>query len=564
MNDSIEHPFKVLIFGYINLNVVDGSAFFIAAMAKMLSQRAGVQVDVLSANRIRSHLVTQEIEAVRNIELIDVFDPSSSAFSFQTENDHTLTRAEAAQAVMKLYSEREYDAVIIRDMEVAADIGRRIGPGSDKLFAYVTGVSHLDRPIDTELINQIQWLLDTNARFLVQTSTMQRKIENEIEGFSKAISFVLGPFVPNSTSENVNSSAIQGPLRLIYAGKFYSDWIPDKIIAAFGFARERAGDMMLTVAGNAFKDTIGETRFVRDTKHLLANTPGVEWLGGIPRDKVRRLLEDSDVGISWRSSRLDSSTEFSTKVLEYGAAGVPSIVNRSPVNESFLGDDYPLYADGIESFISLLVELADDRTKIDEAREIVFKLASEYSYGSVSTKLLSFIDPVQREAIRANEGNSPDRIVISDSATDAEEVSLRGVDARSFARLVWRSGYAFLYVDQNSTHTVEDLILEILFVNRLRSQLALSRNAGEPADHQVDVESHGSGEPVSAANATVPEGVSESGPIGNTSELSVERISELEQNIEQLNDDLVEARSRLESLRASKLGRLQRWWWRRK
>lgn len=563
MSISIERPFRVLVFGYINLNVVDGSAFFIAALAKMLSMRAGTQVDVLSANRLRSHLVTHEIESIRNVDLIDVFTSSGSSFDFPSENGHTLSRSEAIQAILKLHLERDYDAVIIRDLEVAAEVGRQLGAESSRLFSYVTGVPHLDQPIAQDVECWLRSLMNSNANFLVQTSTMLDKIEREVEGFSVAESLVLGPFVPNSTSMSVSGKSCDDPLELIYAGKFYSDWIPEKIIAGFNFARERVGNMHLTVAGNAFKDTVGETRFVRDTKYMLSNTAGVEWVGGVARGEVRRLLAGADLGISWRSSRLDSSTEFSTKVLEYGAVGVPSIVNRSPVNVSFLGDDYPLYVDDMESFVSLLVELGEDRTKLDAARGVVSELATAYSYDSVSSELLSFIDRGQAYELDTVGRPLNGRIVIRDSATDIEDLSLGGIDPNSNACLSWRSGYAYVSVDEDATQTVEELILEVLLANRLRAQLS-NMQVGEEIAAAVGSASEEANDPTSAPRGLATSARPDDAAVSGEGEPEHERVDELESRVADLTDDLIEARSRLESLRASKLGRLQRWWWSRK
>ena len=73
-------------------------------------------------------------------------------------------------------------------------------------------------------------------------------------------------------------------------------------------------------------------------------TDGVTWHGGHSREEAMRLAASCDIGLSWRHPDLDASLELSTKVLEFGALGLPVILNRTPMHEALLGADYPLFA----------------------------------------------------------------------------------------------------------------------------------------------------------------------------------------------------------------------------
>ena len=74
------------------------------------------------------------------------------------------------------------------------------------------------------------------------------------------------------------------------------------------------------------------------------DTDGVTWHGGHSREEAMRLAASCDIGLSWRHPDLDASLELSTKVLEFGALGLPVILNRTPMHEALLGADYPLFA----------------------------------------------------------------------------------------------------------------------------------------------------------------------------------------------------------------------------
>jgi len=84
-----------------------------------------------------------------------------------------------------------------------------------------------------------------------------------------------------------------------------------------------------------------------------------------------RLAASCDIGLSWRHPDLDASLELSTKVLEFGALGLPVILNRTPMHEALLGADYPLFAASLPDVVDVaaaasagpgLYRLAADRT----------------------------------------------------------------------------------------------------------------------------------------------------------------------------------------------------------
>ena len=101
------------------------------------------------------------------------------------------------------------------------------------------------------------------------------------------------------------------------------------------------------------------------------DTDGVTWHGGHSREEAMRLAASCDIGLSWRHPDLDASLELSTKVLEFGALGLPVILNRTPMHEALLGADYPLFAASLADVAAAaaaaaaepgLYRLAADRT----------------------------------------------------------------------------------------------------------------------------------------------------------------------------------------------------------
>ena len=107
------------------------------------------------------------------------------------------------------------------------------------------------------------------------------------------------------------------------------------LLSARGIASE------LHMAGDKIHD---DASGYQQRMRAALDTDGVTWHGGHSREEAMRLAASCDIGLSWRHPDLDASLELSTKVLEFGALGLPVILNRTPMHEALLGADYPLFA----------------------------------------------------------------------------------------------------------------------------------------------------------------------------------------------------------------------------
>jgi glycosyltransferase involved in cell wall biosynthesis len=137
------------------------------------------------------------------------------------------------------------------------------------------------------------------------------------------------------------AAAAGTPLRLVYTGKFAPRWNTLEmtelpwLLSARGIASE------LHMAGDKIHD---DASGYQQRMRAALDTEGVTWHGGHSREEAMRLAASCDIGLSWRHPDLDASLELSTKVLEFGALGLPVILNRTPMHEALLGADYPLFA----------------------------------------------------------------------------------------------------------------------------------------------------------------------------------------------------------------------------
>ena len=131
------------------------------------------------------------------------------------------------------------------------------------------------------------------------------------------------------------------PLRLVYTGKFAPRWNTLEMTELPALPAARGVASELHMAGDKIHDdATGYQQRMRDA----LEGDGVTWHGGHSREEAMRLTASCDIGLSWRHRDLDTSLELSTKVLEFGALGLPVILNRTPMHEALLGADYPLFA----------------------------------------------------------------------------------------------------------------------------------------------------------------------------------------------------------------------------
>src|SRR4029077_13731126 len=92
----------------------------------------------------------------------------------------------------------------------------------------------------------------------------------------------------------------------------------------------------------------------------LGSTPGLTWHGAVTRARTAEIVASCDIALSYRDVKMDRSLELSTKVLEYGSLGVPVLLNRNPMHERLLGEDYPLFANSLDEAEAALRAALED------------------------------------------------------------------------------------------------------------------------------------------------------------------------------------------------------------
>jgi glycosyltransferase involved in cell wall biosynthesis len=84
---------------------------------------------------------------------------------------------------------------------------------------------------------------------------------------------------------------------------------------------------------------------------------------------------------------MDASSELSTKILEYGAAGCPVVLNRSRLHVSLLGADYPLLAGGLDEAREAILRVSAEPEARAEAQRRCRELSERHTFSRVAASL---------------------------------------------------------------------------------------------------------------------------------------------------------------------------------
>ncbi len=373
-------PLRVLVYGDVNLNLIDGSAIWLTSVVSMLNQDPSIKVDVLLKRSITKPEVTAGIRELPNVRFIDVFaDPTYQDAPYVERK--VLQADEAAGLIDELMKKEKYDLAFVRGFQLAYDLSQ-YEQTMAKTWTYITDFTHDHTQASEEELARLKQIASRSARMLCQTEAMKTYFESFLPTDRPFL--ILNPMIPN-VKEAVPTFAKPND-RLVYTGKFAPLWYSTEILDAF--AKLRADyPAELHVAGDKFNQDPNNPNFKQDILARLKSDDGLTWLKGIPRADVETLIESSAIGVSWRHPELDASLELSTKLLEYGSLGKPVLLNRNPMHELILGPDYPLYVNSEQEFIEKAKLALTDEAVYRDAATRLYEMAQYYTFTNTYKRL---------------------------------------------------------------------------------------------------------------------------------------------------------------------------------
>lgn len=543
MNHSYERKdFRILVSGYINVNVVDGSAFFLAGVCSMLAGVSSVSVTLLTANPVRKTEVLDEVLYYENVSILDPFASKNRALFSNAPLGERMQRREYARAIGEI--EKDFDSILLRDTETAFYLVKEFPEVASKLSVYVTGITTVNESVDDDIVQMLRALRDSGVKFLCQTKAILQRLSRLLPSYDQEKLALLPPHVPDAegTFEELYHYS-KHPNRFVYTGKFFKAWNTDLILASFKSVAASGNCLTLDIAGDQFRRSEEDPYFVDNNRWLMDSTPGVTWHGRVPRLTSRSLISAAQIGVGWRAESMNNSSELSTKILEYGALARPSIINRTSLHEQLLGDDYPLFANSISEFKELLLTLPDRPNDVEEAAKRCFNIAKDHSYSSIRGQLLRHLGNTPPEAFRESSFALSSKQPHMSQIPDAGLVNVHGgicwVDPAIEGRDPVAQQLSELAQDENLAQKLPTLL------RKRASEIEVRQN-------RIVQES-----PQALTSATrIPEGGLTEQPIGKN-QSAISKLAHLREEKRVLEERLATSERRLDALRKSKLGRVQ-------
>ena len=386
----INRTLRALVYGDVNLNLIDGSAVWLTSTVECLA-RTGVEVTVLLKSRIETDRLLLPLHELANVRIVEPVRATMSA-------------AQAADSVVSHHVEKHFDLVVVRGSRVASAMVAT-GQLDGVLWTYLTDIPQSVSTLDHGRLVELTAIVRGSRRVLCQTPELRTFVEAVVPGVHGR-TLLWEPIIPDAPlpetelidirEDHINDDHINGDhdLRLGYAGKFAPAWNTDLMLALPAELSARGIPTRLDMVGDKIHRE--DPAFAQRMDSGLRGTPGVTWHGGLDRTSTLALMAACDVGLSWRDTCLDDSLELSTKALEYASVGTPPVLNRTPMHERVFGADYPLFTDATTTVTDLLTRVHTDRELLRRTAEIAIAATEHYTMTAAVARTRRMLRAVNR------------------------------------------------------------------------------------------------------------------------------------------------------------------------
>ena len=368
---------KILVYADVGLGLIDGSTIWVSSIAEVLTMREGHQVTVLSRDELQDRGVSLSLQRMESVGLItrrEVLDAADSPLDPSSD-------VQTALAIQRADELDNYDRIIVRAPGVVTHLARR--NLAHKVWAYVLASPSLDA---TETPGALHETVERVAGVIVQ-SDAQRALLEALEPGAAHKTSVLPPMIkPVHTDPHLPRSA-PGTVSFVYSGKYSASWNVESFFDIVGECAAEGISAAVTMAGDKVHHEPTDPDFRKRILRKFTDTPGVNWLGGLPREEAIAEASRHDLGLCWRRPELDDSLEISTKFLEFASQGVPALVNRTAAYVELLGDDYPYFAASMADVVSAARHVRDHPDEHEGLRAQVRDVAAQFSFEAAARRL---------------------------------------------------------------------------------------------------------------------------------------------------------------------------------
>jgi glycosyltransferase involved in cell wall biosynthesis len=389
---------RVALYGDVDLNLIDGSAIWLQAVAQAF-RAAGCAVTVLLKAPIHTDRLTGPLEADPGIRVVRPFEEA-----LLPDLRNTVSPQQADLLLQRLDAETPFDVVVVRGFRL---VGQLVQGEAfrGRLWTYLTDVPHSLQQVTAESVDRLQAVADASQYLLCQTEGLRTFLEG-IAPAANGKAVLFPPIIPDLDEPRSRERPSGDKLRIVYSGKFALDWNTLEMTRLPRELAARGVDAELHMVGDKVHREQRDPGFFDAMTAALQGSRGVVWHGGLPRADAMALASSSDVGMGWRSRALDSSLELSTKVLEFGAQGVPVVLNRTPAHEELLGGDYPLFAQTEAEVVAALERLVGHPSDYAVASARCLHAAEQFTQSRAAQRIVGYLEKAFPSSAAPSEASS--------------------------------------------------------------------------------------------------------------------------------------------------------------
>jgi glycosyltransferase involved in cell wall biosynthesis len=183
------------------------------------------------------------------------------------------------------------------------------------------------------------------------------------------------------------------PLTVIYHGTFAHRYGLDLLIRGFARARERHPLTLLLHGRGEYLEVM------RDTVDQLGVRDAVQFsTDPLPTDALPDLIRRADIGVVPYRSDVFTDGILPTKLMEYAALGIPSIVSRTRAVEEYFSDEMVRFVEpgSVDGLADALSELAADSARRRSLAQNALRFSQEHQWESEAAAYAEVVDRVGR------------------------------------------------------------------------------------------------------------------------------------------------------------------------
>ena len=369
---------RALVYGDVDLNLIDGSAIWLQSVTQALAG-AGCAVTLVLKAPVQTNRLIAPLLAEPGVTVRRPFE------EHLLDGPGPVPVAAVPGLLARLDEEGPHDLVVLRGRAVTAATAKA-GMFAGRLWPYLTDVPQSVPGLTPAAAEELGMIASAARYLLCQTEELRCFLEGSIPAACGKC--VLLPPILAEIPAARGTDAARSPLRLVYSGKFAPRWNTLEMTELPGLLADRDVAAELHMVGDKIHNSpAGYQQRMR----AALDTEGVTWHGGHSREEALRLAASCDIGLSWRHPDLDASLELSTKVLEFGAVGLPVILNRTPMHEDLLGTDYPLFAASLGDVAAAAAAAATDPALYRLAAGRTGRAAQQFTLGRAAERLRGYL-----------------------------------------------------------------------------------------------------------------------------------------------------------------------------